>query len=80
MPEPASDCTDRGEGRLGLESFDLKGSKTSGRAVVSSWVGNGDVLKVLDDGRDSSRAVVSSWVGNGDGLKALDDGRDKESE
>jgi alpha-D-ribose 1-methylphosphonate 5-phosphate C-P lyase len=50
MPEPASDCIDRGEGRL--ESFDLEGSKTSGRAVVSSWVGNGDVLKVLDDGRD----------------------------
>jgi hypothetical protein len=50
MPEPASDCIDRGEVRL--ESFDLEGSKTSGRAVVSSWVGNGDALKVLDDGRD----------------------------
>jgi hypothetical protein len=51
MLELVSDDTDRGE--IEVESFDLRGTTTSGRAVVSSRVGNGGGLKVLDVGTDN---------------------------
>lgn len=52
MLELPSDGTDRGE--VGLETFDRSRKSTSGRLVVSSGVGKGGKLNVLDDGRDKT--------------------------
>jgi hypothetical protein len=58
MLEPASDFPECDE--AGVGNFGLRARTTSGRFVVSSRVGNGVGLKVLEVGRDNVSDNVSA--------------------